>query len=369
MADFPALEILTPGAHLLQPGTRLSLTTPFRIGRGNENMLAVPTMDVSPRHCEVVREYDRWWLRDLGSTNGTFHLGERVHDAELRHGDVFELPASVCFRLLLREPVDPRDDEMEQAISDDPDEAHRWSVYADWLQEQGAPLGERIANRRPADDRRWLGPLAGYEGRGTLQVGWAHGVPARAVVRTIAPTGWQDGWERPLALLRAEPVFRFLRVLEFDLVSFHRSSTQSSWVDRVLTLMGDSFPLLESLMVGPGEVPHDADLLAPALRARHELHPRFATTARSLFRPWRAATLRLAGTSHALEPEVIFHAGTQLELGPACPDFGIFWEDGRWRLSASSGGVKVNGVVRKTALLRPGDVLEPLPGVQLAFDA
>lgn len=370
MADFPALEILTSGAHQLRPGTRLALDAPFRIGRAKENRLVVPAMDVSPRHCEVVQEYDRWWVRDLGSTNGTFHLGERVHDAQLLHADVFELPSSVCFRLLLREPNDPRDDQMERAIIDDPDDAHRWSVYADWLQERGAPLGERMADCRAADDRRWLGPLAGYEARGELQVGWEHGVPARAVLRTLSPTGWQDGWERPLALLRAEALFRFLRVLEFDLVSFHRSSMQSPWVHRVLTLMGDSFPMLKTLVVGPGELPHDADLLAPWLHARRELHPRFATTARSLFRPWRAASLNFEGKSHALEPEVTFHAGAHLELGPACPPFGIFWEDERWRLSATSGvGVKVNGVMRKTAQLRPGDLIEPLPGLRLYFEA
>lgn len=369
MADFPALEILTRGAHRLQPGTRIPLTSPFRIGRGKENALVVPSMDVSTRHCEVVHEYGRWWIRDLGTTSGTFHLGERIHDAELRHGDVFELSANVCFRLLLCEPVDLRDEQMEQALIENPDDAHRWSVYADWLQERGAPLGERMANPRTADDRRWLGPLAGDAARGVVQISWAHGVPMRVVLRSLAPAGRQEGWESPFALLRSEPLFRFLRVLELDLVSFHRSSLESAWVDRVLTLMGDSFPMLENLVVGPGEVPHDAELLAPLLRARRELHPRFSTTAPSLFRPWRAATLHFAGRSHALEPEVPFHAATY--LGPACPPFGIFWEDGRWRLSATStsGGVKVNGVLRRFAQLRPGDLIEPLPGVKLHFDA
>lgn len=367
MADFPALEIFTPGAHRLQPGTRLPLATPFRIGRGKENTLAVPTAEVSPRHCEVVHEYDRWWIRDLGTTNGTFHLGERIHDAELRHADVFELPASVCFRLLLREPIDLRDDQMERALIDSPDDPHRWSVYADWLQERGAPLGERLANPRAADDRRWLGPLAGYAGRGVLQVTWVHGVPARAVLRTLSPTGRQESWESPLALLLADPLFRFLRVLELDLSSFHRASLELRWADRALAMLGlHAFPMLERLVLGPGAAPHDADLLSPQLRVRRELHPRFATTARSLFRPWRAATLSFEGKAHPIDPAVRFHSGT--ELAPGCPPFDIYWEGDRWRLRAPA-EVKVNGVVRKTALLRPADVIEPLPGVQLDFDA
>ncbi|MDP3154153.1 MAG: FHA domain-containing protein [Archangium sp.] len=367
MADFPALEVLTNGAHQLLVGTRIPLVSPFRIGSAKDNTLTVPTADVAPRHCEVVHEYDRWWVRDLGTTHGTFHLGERIHDAELRDGDVFELPASVCFRLLLREPIDLRDEQMEQALIELPDDAQRWSVYADWLQEHGAPLGERLANPREGEHRRWLGPLAGFAGRGVLQVSWAHGVPAKAVLRNLAPTGWQVSWERPLALLRSETLFRFLRVLELDLVSFHRASLESSWADRVLALLGNDFPMLETLVLGPGEPPPDADLLAPQLRARRELHPRFSTTTRSLFRPWRAATLTFEGKAHALDPAVTLHAGT--ELGPGCPPFGIFWEDERWRLSTTSGELRVNGVVRRTALLRRGDVIEPRPGLQLHFDA
>ncbi len=367
MADFPALEVLTPGAHQLQRGTRLPLVTPFRIGRGKENTLVIPAPDVSSRHCEVVHEYDRWWIRDLGTTSGTFHLGERIHDAELRHGDVFELSGRVCFRLLLREPVDLRDEAMEQALIENPDDPQRWSVYADWLQERGAPLGERMANPRTADDRRWLGPLAGDAARGVVQVTWAHGVPTRVVLRSLAPAGRREGWESPFALLRSESIFRFLRVLEFDLVSFHRSNLECAWVDRVLGLLGDAFPMLEKLSFGPGEPPPDAELLAPQLRARRALHPRFSTTSRSLFRRWRAATLHFDGKAHPLDPGVTFHAAT--ELGPSCPPFGIFWEDERWRLRATSGEVKVNGVVRRTALLRPGDVIEPLPGLQLHFDA
>ena len=183
---------------------------PFRIGRAPDSALRIESAAVARRHCEIVYEYERWWLRDLGGSNGVFHLGERVNDAELLHGDVFEVPWGLCFRLLLHEAVEPRDPHMELAIIEQPDDAERWSVYADWLQEHGAPLGERIANPSAADDRRWLGALAVNAGRGELQVEWAHGLPSRAVIRHLSTWRADVAWEERLATLVRTTEFRFL---------------------------------------------------------------------------------------------------------------------------------------------------------------
>lgn len=218
MADFPALEVMTEGRHGLAVGTRLPLDElPFVIGRGKEATLRTSSGLVSRRHCEVVFEFERWWVRDLGTTHGTWHLGERVHDAELLDGDVFEVARSECFRLLLSEPNDPRDADMERAILERPDDEERWSVYADWLQEHGAPLGERIANPTPEGDLRWLGPLAALAGRGELHVDWAHGLPSRVTLRSLSTSRPDLGWEQRLATILRQPQLRFLRSLELDL--------------------------------------------------------------------------------------------------------------------------------------------------------
>jgi hypothetical protein len=49
---------------------------------------------VSSRHLEVTAEGGRFFLTGLGSTNGTFHEGERVTRAELKPGSLIRLGAS-----------------------------------------------------------------------------------------------------------------------------------------------------------------------------------------------------------------------------------------------------------------------------------
>ena len=46
---------------------------------------------VSRRHAELRFEDDRWMLRDLGSSNGTYVNGRLVAEAEVRAGDVVHL--------------------------------------------------------------------------------------------------------------------------------------------------------------------------------------------------------------------------------------------------------------------------------------
>ena len=42
---------------------------------------------VSRHHAELVKDpFDRWWVRDLGSRNGTFVAGVKVHDARVPAG-------------------------------------------------------------------------------------------------------------------------------------------------------------------------------------------------------------------------------------------------------------------------------------------
>jgi transcriptional regulator with AAA-type ATPase domain len=68
-------------------GRRVTIAEgPFEVGGARENdwVLADPT--VSQRHCRFEPSQGRLWVRDLGSTNGTFVQGIRTQRAELSPG-------------------------------------------------------------------------------------------------------------------------------------------------------------------------------------------------------------------------------------------------------------------------------------------
>lgn len=57
------------------------------IGRLPENALQIDDASVSSSHAEIFAEEDRFFVRDLGSTNGTFINGEKIEKAQLHEGD------------------------------------------------------------------------------------------------------------------------------------------------------------------------------------------------------------------------------------------------------------------------------------------
>ena len=60
----------------------------FGIGRDSDNTLALRDPALSAHHLKIVADDGRFHVVDLGSTNGTYHNGERVEMARLRSGDV-----------------------------------------------------------------------------------------------------------------------------------------------------------------------------------------------------------------------------------------------------------------------------------------
>jgi serine/threonine-protein kinase len=68
----------------------------FLIGRSNEAHLCLPDdRFFSRNHCLLEINPPRCFLRDLGSTNGTFVNGKRVNAAYLKHGDQLQGGATV----------------------------------------------------------------------------------------------------------------------------------------------------------------------------------------------------------------------------------------------------------------------------------
>jgi pSer/pThr/pTyr-binding forkhead associated (FHA) protein len=57
------------------------------LGRTNTCDLRIPLPSVSRKHCELLLKDQTLLLRDLGSSNGTFHNGSRVQQARVLPGD------------------------------------------------------------------------------------------------------------------------------------------------------------------------------------------------------------------------------------------------------------------------------------------
>jgi serine phosphatase RsbU (regulator of sigma subunit)/pSer/pThr/pTyr-binding forkhead associated (FHA) protein len=75
------------------------------IGRSDDALVRLPDESVSRRHAEMFRDgRGRWWLRDLGSVNGTWIKGRSVAETVVNAGDQFDIGE---YRLRL---VDASDD-------------------------------------------------------------------------------------------------------------------------------------------------------------------------------------------------------------------------------------------------------------------
>lgn len=66
-------------------------STLLTIGRGLGNDIILEDARVSRHHAQLRYRARRFWLTDLGSTNGTFVNGERINETALRDGDTVSL--------------------------------------------------------------------------------------------------------------------------------------------------------------------------------------------------------------------------------------------------------------------------------------
>jgi EAL domain-containing protein (putative c-di-GMP-specific phosphodiesterase class I) len=75
-------------------------TSPFRVGRRSDLTLCLPCVAVSSLHAELVERDSALYVRDLGSTNGTYVNGHAVIDQErrLHEGDLLQF-ANVAMRI------------------------------------------------------------------------------------------------------------------------------------------------------------------------------------------------------------------------------------------------------------------------------
>lgn len=84
------------------------LALPAVIGRGREADLTMPHPLVSREHCRLFERDGRLYVRDLGSTNGTYVGQRRVSEAEVPEGELLTV-GSVTLRVDLPTSVDLAD--------------------------------------------------------------------------------------------------------------------------------------------------------------------------------------------------------------------------------------------------------------------
>ena len=75
------LVLLDPGDSMLYPGTVFGLQPVSLVGRHPDCTVSLDEPFVSGEHAELTLRHGRWWIADLGSTNGTFVNGTQVRDA------------------------------------------------------------------------------------------------------------------------------------------------------------------------------------------------------------------------------------------------------------------------------------------------
>jgi hypothetical protein len=89
-----ALVVLDGSGSSIAPGTVFPLSADTVIGREVGLPIALDDPRVSALHAELNYRHQQWWLRDLGSSNGTLLNGQPVHSVvAIRSGDVLQCAA------------------------------------------------------------------------------------------------------------------------------------------------------------------------------------------------------------------------------------------------------------------------------------
>ena len=72
------------------------LKSKVTLGREGGNAdVAIADAGISRSHAEISMDKTSWYLRDLGSTNGTLKNGTKIVRATLRHGEKFKIGETV----------------------------------------------------------------------------------------------------------------------------------------------------------------------------------------------------------------------------------------------------------------------------------
>lgn len=102
-SDLKRQAYLVPQAGTLET---LALNAPqLLVGRGDDVDYRLPDPQASRHHAKLLAVYNRYYVQDLGSANGTFLNGYRVENERLAHGDLLMIGATL-FRFEIGEDLD-----------------------------------------------------------------------------------------------------------------------------------------------------------------------------------------------------------------------------------------------------------------------
>lgn len=86
----PSVELvmIDPARSRWRAGQRVRVRPGATVGRSDGNIVMIDEDTVSAQHAHFLHERGRWWLEDLGSTNGTFINRRPLSGrAEISEGD------------------------------------------------------------------------------------------------------------------------------------------------------------------------------------------------------------------------------------------------------------------------------------------
>ena len=94
------------------------------IGRREDCDLRIPLTEVSRKHCRLIREGESLRVEDLGSSNGSYHNGNRVQESIIQAGDLLQV-GPVLFTIQIDgvppedeiQPPNPRQDQVEESAA------------------------------------------------------------------------------------------------------------------------------------------------------------------------------------------------------------------------------------------------------------
>lgn len=93
------------------------------LGKDPQNMITMTDDYASGFHCKITQQDERFFLKDLGSTNGTFVNDQKVLETELSHGDTIRIGKAQFSFFLQKEKISiqPKStDQMDDMVSQDP---------------------------------------------------------------------------------------------------------------------------------------------------------------------------------------------------------------------------------------------------------
>lgn len=85
------------------------------IGRREDCDFRIPLGEISRKHCRLIKDGKTLKVEDLGSSNGTFHNGERIQAGELSPGDTLQVGSTVFVVQIDGAPVE---DELTPVTAD-----------------------------------------------------------------------------------------------------------------------------------------------------------------------------------------------------------------------------------------------------------